>query len=366
MHKCFQLCLLCAGLFLVTLSDFAWGGPGHDHGDGAPASASPDAPKRQPDGSVFLPKIAQRQLQVRTIIVSAADLPQTVELSGRVIADPNAGGKVQPTQAGRVEAGPRGLPSLGQVVKKGDVLGYVRASETATPELKVNLELARKKLARLEQLEGSVPQREIDTARFEVQSLSQRLSPAGGAYVVRETLTAPVPGVIAAINVVAGQVVDAREVLIEVIDPSRLQVEAQAFDATLPANIANAAMTPASAMRIDLDFVGAGRVLKEGAIPLVFRIKPNPKLPVLLAAGQTVKLFVSTRSMVRGHAVPAAAVVKNPANQDIVWVHTTAEQFVPQTIRWVALDGARVALLDGLKDGARVVVEGTSLINQIR
>jgi membrane fusion protein, heavy metal efflux system len=355
-----------AGFVLVALSGSAWGGPGHDHGDGAAVSASSDAPKRQPDGSVFLPKIGQRQLQVRTVVVSAADLAQTVELSGRITADPNAGGKVQPTQAGRIEAGPRGLPSLGQAVKKGEVLAYVRASETATPELKVNLELARKKLARLEQLEGSVSQREIDTGRIEVQSLSQRLSPAGGAYVAREALAAPISGVIAAINVVAGQVVDAREVLIEVIDAARLQVEAQAFDATLPDNIAGAAMSPTAATRVDLDFVGAGRVLKEGAIPLVFRIKPNPKLPITLVAGQPVKLFIGTRSMVKGHAVPAAAVVKNPANQDIVWVHTTAEQFMPLTIRWVALDGVSVAVLGGLKDGARVVVEGASLINQIR
>jgi multidrug efflux pump subunit AcrA (membrane-fusion protein) len=254
-YKYFQLYLQRTGFVLVALAGSAWGGPGHDHGDGSAVSASSDAPKRQPDGSVFLPKIAQRQLQVRTVMVSAADLAQTVELSGRITADPNAGGKVQPTQAGRVEAGPRGLPSLGQAVKKGEVLAYVRASETATPELKVNLELARKKLARLEQLEGSVPQREIDTGRIEVQSLSQRLSPAGGAYVAREALAAPISGVIAAINVVAGQVVDAREVLIEVIDAARLQVEAQAFDATLPNNIASATMSAAPTTRVDLEFI---------------------------------------------------------------------------------------------------------------
>ena len=354
-------------LALVALLPNAWAGPGHDHGDEATVSAASDAPKRQPNGSVFLPKMAQRQLQVRTEIVSAAELPQTVELSARVIADPNAGGKVQPTQAGRIEPGPRGLPSLGQAVKKGEVLAYVRASETATPELKVNLELARKKLARLEQLDGSVPQRDIEALRIEVQSLAQRLSPSGGAYVAREALLAPVSGVIAATHAVAGQVVDAREVIFEVIDPARLQIEAQAYDALLPANIAGATVNPSAGIRIDLELVGAGRILKEAAIPVVFRIKSDAnKLPVALAVGQSVKVFAATRSKVNGHAVPAASVVKNPSNQDIVWVHTAAERFTPRTIRWVALDGARVAVLDGLTDGARVVTQGAALINQIR
>ncbi|MBL8514946.1 MAG: efflux RND transporter periplasmic adaptor subunit, partial [Betaproteobacteria bacterium] len=317
-------------------------------------------------GSVFLPKMAQRQLQVRTEMVTAAEWPQTVELTGRVVADANAGGKVQPTQAGRIEAGPRGLPTLGQAVKKGEVLAWVRASESATPELKVNLELAKKKLARLEQLEGAVPQREIESARIEVESLTQRLSPAGGTYTAREALVSPLSGVVAASQAVAGQVVDARDIVFEVIDPSRMQIEALAYDAALPGNIAGASASPSPGTRVALELIGSGRVLKEGAIPVLFRIKPDAKVPVALAAGQPVKVFSATRSKVKGHAIPAASVVKNPANQDIVWVHTAAEQFAPQTIRWVALDGVRVAVVDGLGDGARVVTEGASLINQVR
>ena len=38
----------------------------------------------------------------------------------------------------------------------------------------------------------------------------------------------PASGVIASANVVAGQVVDARELVFEIVDPSRLRVEASA------------------------------------------------------------------------------------------------------------------------------------------
>ena len=74
-------------------------GEGHDHG-GAPAAPSANGPQRQPDGSVFLPKPAQRQLGVRTFATEAAELPRTVELGAKVLMDPNAGGKVQPLNAG--------------------------------------------------------------------------------------------------------------------------------------------------------------------------------------------------------------------------------------------------------------------------
>lgn len=354
---------LCVAALLVSLNALA--GPGHDHGDEAPVAVGSNSPKRQPDGSVFLPKPAQRQLEVRTQIVKADDLPQVIELTGRVVADPNAGGKVQPTTAGRIEAGPKGLPTLGQRVMKGEVLAYVRAAESATPELTVNLEQAKRKLARLEQLEGAVPQREVEAARIEVQSLSQRLSPSGGQFVSREALIAPVSGVIAAAQVVAGQVVEPREVLFEVLDPARLQIEALAFDASIIANIASASANPGSGIRVELDFVGAGTVLRDGALPMQFRIHVNGK-PVGLAVGQPVKVLAQTKSKARGHAVPAAAIVKNPSNQDIVWTHASAERFEPRTVRWAALDGANVAVLDGLKDGARVVTQGAALINQVR
>jgi membrane fusion protein, heavy metal efflux system len=91
--------LLFAALLVSCASQ---AGPGHDHGAEAPGATASDAPRRQPDGSVFLPKPAQRQLEVRTIVVKADELPRTIELTGRVVADPNAGGRVQPTTAGRI------------------------------------------------------------------------------------------------------------------------------------------------------------------------------------------------------------------------------------------------------------------------
>ncbi|MBL0422537.1 efflux RND transporter periplasmic adaptor subunit [Ramlibacter sp. AW1] len=361
-------CALLAGA--IALPSFA--GADHNHGEAAPAATS-NSPKRQPDGSVFLPKNSQRQLEVRTLVTEEKLTPQTVELTGRVLMDANAGGRVQPTQAGRVEAGPRGLPQLGQAVRKGETLAVVRSSASAieranqqaqTAELRSQLDLARRRAARLAQLEGTVPQKEIEAAQADVQSLQQRAAAVGGSLAAVERLTAPVDGVIAATNVVAGQVVDAREVLFEIVDPNRLIVEALAFDVELLSNIGTASATPTPGVSVPLRFMGAGRTQREGAIPLQFRTSGSQAVP--LAVNQPVKVLVQTKTMVKGVPVPAAAVVKSPSNQDMVWVHTGAEQFAPRPIRATAVDGSTVSVVDGLKPGERVVTQGAALINQVR
>ena len=367
----------CALIISATASFDVYAGPGHDHGEEAAPASSGNAPKRQADGGVFLPKVSQRQLGIRTNTVEEATLPKAIELTGRVVADANAGGKVQPTQAGRIEAGPRGLPTLGQAVRKGEVLVVVRASSSAieranqqsqSTELKSNLELAKKRLARLEQLEGTVPAKDIEAAKLDVTSLQQRSAAIGASVVALEALSAPVSGVIASANVVAGQVVDAREVLFEIVDPARLNVEASAFDAALLANIASASASPAAGVNVQLVFSGAGRVLREGAIPLLFKTAApkDGKTSAALAVGQPVKVLVQTKEQVKGFAVPAGAVVKNAGNQDMVWVHTGAEMFQPRSTRVVPLDGATVSVVDGLKAGDRVVTQGAPLINQVR
>lgn len=369
MNKAFLVApLVSALLFLAP----AHAGEGHDHGDSAPAATS-NSPKRNPDGSVFLPKTSQRQLAVRTVVAEEKSVSQSIELTGRVLMDANAGGRVQPTQQGRVEPVGPGLPQLGQRVRKGTVLAVVRSSASAieranqqaqTAELASQLELARRRVARLDQLEGTVPQKDIEAARADVQSLQQRLAAVSRSVTATESLVAPITGVISTVNVVAGQVVDAREILFEIIDPSRLIVEALAFDNSLIGDIGSASATTGVGVSVPLRFAGAGRSQREGAIPLQFRTASGQAVP--LAVNQAVRVLVQTGQTLTGVPLPAAAVVKSPSNQDMVWVHTGAEVFVPRPVRATTIDGATVAVVDGLKAGERVVVQGAALVNQVR
>jgi len=221
-------------VLLVVFGHPVGAAPGHDHGDDAPASAG-GGPARQPDGTVFLPKPAQRQIGLRTLPVESSALPRAFELQGKVVMDPNAGGRVQPMQAGRVEPGPRGLPVPGQAMRRGEILAYVvpaataleRAGQTAQlGELRAARTLAQKRLARLRDLAGTVPRKEVEAVESEIESLDVRIAALSGGLATREALAAPVAGVIASAHVVSGQVVDSRELLFEVVDPSRLRIEA--------------------------------------------------------------------------------------------------------------------------------------------
>jgi biotin carboxyl carrier protein len=365
---------------VLSTAGGAFAGPGHDHGD-PPAATAGDHPRRLPDGSVFLPKPGQRQLELRTQPAERGVHARSVELAGRVVADPNAGGRVQPTVPGRIEAGPGGLPRLGQAVARGQVLAMVRSSaaplERANQvalgaELRAGLDVARRRLARLEQLEDTIPRKDLEAARADATGLAQRLAAVEGSVSAAEALRAPVAGVIAASNVVAGQVVDARDTLFEIVDPSRLLVEALAYDATLAGRVRGASASPAAGVRLPLVFSGAGRILREGAIPLQFRTAPAAAGaraaddPPPLSIHQPVRVLVRTDESVDGFALPAAAVVRNAANQDIVWVHAAAEHFVPRGVRQLPLDGATVAVVDGLWPGDRVVTQGAALLNQVR
>jgi biotin carboxyl carrier protein len=348
---------------------------GHDHGDdhgSAAPAAHADSPGRLPDGSVFLPKPAQRQLAVRTLLTREAELARTVELAGRVVMDPRAGGKVQPTTSGRLEAPAGGLPMVGQAVRKGQVLALVvpaaspieRSGQAAQwAELRAARALAEKRLARLRELSDTVPRKEIEAAESELDSLAARASAIGTGLNGREALVAPVSGVIAAAHAVAGQVVDARELLFEIVDPERMAVEALAFDPGVAASVGSAWLA-AGGQRVPLQFVGAARSLREQALPLSFRTQG--KALAGLALGQPVKVYVQSGTRAKAIAVPAAALMKSPANQTIVWVKTAPERFEPRVVSAEPLDGVDVAITSGLKAGERVATQGATLINQVR
>jgi hypothetical protein len=172
-----------------------------------------------------------------------------------------------------------------------------------------------------------------------------------------------VSGVVASANVVSGQVVEARETLFEIVNPERMLIEALAFDMAIASDIAGAFVAVGD-QKLPLRLLGVARSLREQALPLSFQGEGGAL--AALAIGQPVKVFVQTRKTVQGIRVPSASLMKNPANQTIVWVKTAPERFEPRTVTVEPLDGANVAVTSGLKAGDRVAVQAATLINQIR
>jgi hypothetical protein len=349
-------------------------GPNGEHLDAPGAALNASGLARLPDGSVNVPKAAQRRMAIRTLLAPASEAAATVEMPGRVIMDPNASGRVQAVHGGRIEPGPRGLPVAGQSVKRGDVLAYVRhhaepyalgAQQAQLAGLRAQRQLAEQRVQRLEGLEGTVPRKEIEAARAEAISLAERERSIGASLVARETLTAPVSGVIARADLVVGQVIESRDVLFEVVDPARMLVEATTADAKLAARVDGASLQ--GVPEVTLHLLGASRSLRDGVLPLTFAVragKAGAALP--MAIGQPVTVVVRSKERIQGVVLPAQAVVRNPSNEPIVWIKAGAERFIAQPVRYRPLDAGTVVVTQGLSADNRVVVQGAPLIAQIR
>jgi hypothetical protein len=372
MNKTFNqlaACLLAAAFAGSATAAPGAHGPNGEHLDGQ-ATTNTSGLARLPDGSVNVPKLAQRRMAIRTVMVQEGEFPLTVELNGRAAMDPNAGGRVQAPFAGRIEPGPNGLPVAGQQVRKGQVLARLRPVAGAIErgnqaaqlaDLRANRGLLERRVRRLESLEGTVPAKDIDAAKAELASLIGRERAVAGSIGGAESITAPAEGVIASATVMNGQIVESRDVLFEIVDPQRLLVEAYSTDVTLAGRISAASLVQTPDVKLTL--LGGARSLRDGALPLNFRASGKD---LGLAVGQPVTVLAKLKTTVKGITLPAEALARNPANETVVWIKSGAQRFIALPVETKPLDARTVVVTKGLTPDNRVVVSGTSLINQIR
>lgn len=365
---------LIAGLFANSLMASPGAhGPNGEHLDGQ-ATATVGGLARLPDGSVNVPKLAQRRMGVRTLMVKEGEFARTLELNGRASIDPNAGGRVQAPFAGQIAPGPNGLPSAGQRVVKGQVLARLRPTGAAIErsnqaaqlaELRANRALLAKRVERLKSLEGVVPAKEIEAAQAELTATIGQERAVAGSISGSEAIIAPASGIIASASVLNGQIVESRDVLFEIVDPQRMVIEALSADAGIARKIS--AATLVNVPDIELTLLGGARTLRDGAVPINFRARASTNKPILdLAVGQPVTVLAKLDTKVKGIALPAAALARNQANETVVWIKSGAQRFIALPVEATALDAGTVVVTKGLSPDNRVVVSGTSLINQIR
>jgi hypothetical protein len=348
-------------------------GPNGEHLDGSETPADGGL-ARLADGTVNIPKLAQRRMGIHTLVGVESETARTVELPARVIVDPNASGRIQSTHGGRIEPGPKGLSVLGQKVKKGDVLGYVHHhaepyalgnQQALLAEIKAQRLTAERKAQRLVSLEGTVPRKDIEAAQAETESLISKEKSIGNSLAMREALVAPVTGVISKSELTVGQIVEPKDVLIEVVDPARVMVEATTADATISSSVKAASLQGMNG--ITLSFMGGAKSYREGLLPMVFSVKShNPQTPLPLAIGQPVTVVAQLPQQIKGIVLPAQALSKNATNEPIVWVKLSAERYLQQPVQYQTLNASQIVVTQGLSPNNRVVVQGAAMMSQIR
>lgn len=328
---------------------------------------------RLPDGGVFLPKVAQRLLQIRTGIPCKGGVNTSRALVGHVIADPAASGLVQAGQDGRIEAAPWGLPKLGQHVNEGEILGYLRPiwpnrdlsavqSEVAT----IRGEIAEKELelARSREL-PLLPFREgrILSIRLELDKLRRKRDALVEGIEAALPIVASATGVIARADARVGQVVEPQHLLWEIVAEQRLWVEADWFGVEPPGKIATASAVRADGSTIPLAFEGSGWALNQQKAPIQFRVaKPISGLRL----GERVTVLIDQPIATDGVLVPRSALVRRDNGETGIWAAISAERFETYRVRWRSVDGSVVAVEAGLPANARIVVNGATLLSEIR
>ncbi len=361
------IALIATCAFFATSASIAHAHAGHE--DEAPAQVSAERAQRLSDGGVFMPKASQRSLGVRTQLAKIVEAAPALVLEGRVIADPASGGLLQAPFAGRIDAPAEGLPRPGATLKAGRLIAWLTplgsgpelaSLRASRAEIEGRLAQARARVARLNELDGSVPKKDIEDARSELAALPRQLSALAGGADARIALRAPVAGRLAGLALQAGQIVEARQELAQIVPPRGLLVEARSFDAGM--RRLGEAQALIGTQRMKLAWIGTTGVMREQAVPVWFRIEGDASE---LAIGAPARVFARHATLRKGVVLPAAA-LSGDQNSAAVWLHTGAERFMPRSVKAVPLDAGQVLVTEGLAGGERVVVAGATLISQVR
>ncbi|WP_448191852.1 HlyD family efflux transporter periplasmic adaptor subunit [Azospirillum sp. sgz301742] len=336
-----------------------------------------DRSSRNADGSYFVPKPLQRMFEVRTERVATTEVRSVNKLNGRIVPDPKAHGRVEAGLLGRFEPPETGMPVLGDVVRKGQVLGAVVPVVGVVDRSNVRREIARLTHEIRVTAEGLEITKQFSFVPFRDGKIIQMEARLAGLRQEREALLpmlktqeylrAPIDGVIAASSAVAGRVTQPGEMVFDIVNPKLLWVEATVPDPMIaveatPGTLASA-RTP-EGQNLTVTYVGSGPAVRQQSTPMLFRIENPPK--GLRVGRPAAVLLQSEHTSQRGLPVRRAAISVGSDGVQQVWEQTDAETFVSHAVQTQDIDAQTVLVLSGLNEGARIVVRGVSLMAQLQ
>ena len=310
--------------------------------------------------NVTLPDERVQRMGVRLSVVEKRVLSEPVRTVARVTADESKLVRVQTRFSGWVE---RLLASqTGQKVAKGEVLVEIYSRELYTAQQEYlnalrwsgtdssNRGLAEQARQRLELL-GIAPE-EIAAIR------------AAGAPIRALPIRAPRSGYVVAKNVVEGTFVDPGTELFEIADLSRVWAWGDVYERDLQRVSAGEKAVLTVAALPNRSFRGSVTFLQPTLDPrtrtLAARVElDNPGLA--LRPGMFGEVVIETPTTA-GLVIPREAVVDNGDTQ-YVFVQTTSGSFQPRRIKAAPAPDNQVAVLEGLREGERVVTSGNFLLD---
>jgi cobalt-zinc-cadmium efflux system membrane fusion protein len=370
MKRCIFLTVTLFYTCLVLASPGAHGPNGEHLTD---TKTSSNALGRQADGSVLIPMPDQAMLGIKTQFVTSETHKQSVTLNGVVHAHPEGHALIQPSSDGRFEASDEGVFATGEHVKAGQILGYVRYQDTAfelanqtSQLLAVRSEImqAKRDVKRLRDLGELASKQTLEQLETNLTILLEREEVLQQGLEKPEVLIAPISGVLINHQARRGRWVEAGTTLFEVVSSKLRQVEALTNDTSMLPQLSTATLQEAPDMQ--LNYLGYAPQLASGMVTVHFELDTQSDNTSTLLIDQPVTVFAQLQSSKTGIVLPAEALVTNSANLPIVWIKASAMRFLPQIVEYERLSSSQIIVTNGLGADNRVVINGTSLLNQVR
>lgn len=338
---------------------------GEDHG--TPSAPSAPAAPTSTGPTIILPKATQFMVGLRTTRIQPEPMYEFVRLVGKVIPDPAAYARIQPSQTSRVAADPDiPIPVSGQWVKRGQPVAALDPSLTSVERsgqraalYKVESEIAQlqRQLDRWAKVDSAVPRKDVENARTDLARLGKEREQLLRTALGREVLHAPLDGRLAEVHVVPGEVVTPETLLAEIVDPERLWIEAVLFDLTLAerivAGMATTRLLPGEAFDLVLKGVSQRVNPADQGLHLLFAVERARGLRL----GLSVDVLAQTGATRQAILLPRQAIIENGGAAH-VFVQTGPETFETRSVTLGRVLGGTAEIAEGLKTGERVVSEG--------
>jgi cobalt-zinc-cadmium efflux system membrane fusion protein len=362
----------CAAIVMSMIVTLASCG-GRESADETKASDA--TPQRlRADGSIQLTDQDRTALGLVVSTAAEADLPQSSLRFGRVLSPPMSEGQVVAPVTGRIMHPPH--VQLGAAVRAGaTVLDLAPTLDTPdriavgtqSAERAGQIEVAERELAKADadaararalspQVVSAAKLQEAETAvataRAHLDGLRNARAAADQARMQAVSVTTPIAGVVSALNVEVGALVNKGDVLARVLSSGPVWVDVsvppddpqgdhyliETPSGSIPARLlARGHLTDADGTRHD-------------------RLVVEPPASSTLSPGSSVPVHVA-RGAARGVIVPASALVPG-VDGDTIFVEVTPNVFAARPVQIAARFGDRLRVSSGVKAGERVVTQG--------
>ena len=341
------------------------------------APVTPPASKSPRDSAARFAQLADAQKQYLSIeAVAVSQGVDLLALPGRVTFRPQAQSAVGATTAGRVVAV---LVQAGQVVKAGAELLTIESADAGAA--RATLDQAATRLGSAEstfrrqvemvekgvglEFERQEAEARLKEARAEYERARNAADLIGSGQGIRVTVRAPADGVVIAIRTAVGAgVAPGGEALLELGDPTRLQVVAQVPESDL--------RRIAIGEQAEVELPGIAARVAARVENFNPRVDPESRrAQVYLAltkrvdgmrAGMLAQVTLRTGAKA-GIWVPVSTVLIKEGKRRVVYVERSDGSFEIREVQIGQNRDGQVTILQGLTAGERVVVRGALLLD---